>query len=367
MNKFKLTKMKHTINILGAFILLLIFAVSCVDDTIDDFIVEKPESLKELEYLKQYDVLKSYVDRSANPNFKLGAGVTVSEYLKREGYYRFTNENFDMMTAGNAMKYASVVGDDGSMNFGSVFQFVEAAREAGIGIYGHTLVWHAQQNNKYLNSLIEDQEIESDPADANNALHVTTPNANANIWDWQLNYVLANPLSSGVEYTLKLRVKASAVYTVGFWRTDGTATDYGPDFSAGETWGDASITFTPSINATTLQFCFGTFGGDLYFDDMVLTASGSEENLIANGSFDSDLLTGWEKPGWHAYSYLVEPVAAGPNVWWTNKVTNSDVEGDDLSSFFATESGVGPATATVGAAGTGADGVGRAIVVQSGD
>src|SRR5690606_21149247 len=155
--------------------------------------------------------------------------------------------------------------------------------------------------------------------------------------------------------------------TVACWRTDGTDTNYGPDFSAGESWSDATVTFTPSINATTLQFNFGTFAGDLYFDDMVLTASGSEDNLIANGNFDSEILDGWEKPGWHSHTFMVAAVAAGPASWWTNLVTNSDVESEDVSSYFATEIGDGPKPATMGAFGTGADGVGRAIVVQSGD
>ena len=61
------------------------------------------------------------------------------------------------------MKYASVVGDNGAMTFGPVMQFVSAAKEAGIEIYGHTLLWHAQQNKKYLNSLIADREIPVDP------------------------------------------------------------------------------------------------------------------------------------------------------------------------------------------------------------
>ena len=30
-------------------------------------------------------------------------------------------------------------------------------------VYGHTLAWHSQQNNKYLNSLIKDKELEIDP------------------------------------------------------------------------------------------------------------------------------------------------------------------------------------------------------------
>ena len=180
--------MKHTINILGAFILLLMFAVSCADDSIDSILVDKPGTVAELEYLNDYDALKSYIDRDANPNFKLGAGVTVSDYIQKGSYYRWINENFDMVTAGNAMKYGSVVGDNGAMNFGSVVQFVSAAKEAGIEIYGHTLLWHAQQNKKYLALLMADKEIESDDSEQETVLKISTPNANANVWDWQINY-----------------------------------------------------------------------------------------------------------------------------------------------------------------------------------
>ncbi len=45
------------------------------------------------------------------------------------------------------------------MDFETVDKFVTAAQAAGITIYGHTLAWHAQQNNKYLNSLIKDKRI----------------------------------------------------------------------------------------------------------------------------------------------------------------------------------------------------------------
>src|SRR5690554_1459989 len=155
--------MKHIVYRIGAFILLLTFAASCVDDSIDDFLVEKPESIAGMEYLNQYDALKSYVDRNANPDFKLGAGVTVSEYLDQGHMYRLINSNFDIMTAGNAMKYSSVVGDDGAMNFSTVSGFVASAKAAGVQIYGHTLVWHAQQNKVYLESLLKDQEVETDP------------------------------------------------------------------------------------------------------------------------------------------------------------------------------------------------------------
>ena len=351
--------------LLGA--LSVLFMASCVEDSLLDYRVDKPESLAQLEYLNEYDVLKSYVDRNASPDFKLGAGVSLNAFNEKGLVYSHISSNFDEVTAGYAMKHGAIVQNNGTMDFSGVEKFMAATEEAGITIYGHTLAWHANQNAEYLNSIIADREIEIDPDDANNALHANTPNANTNIWDWQLEYTLPTPLTQGVEYTLKMRAKASSAFTVGFWRTDGSSTNYGPDIAFGESWGDASVTFTPTMDATRLQFCFGTFGGDLYFDDMVLTASGSEENLIENGAFDDEDLSGWGKPGWHAYTFGIEPVAAGPATWWTNLVANSDVEGDDVSSFFATEITVGPDPATIGAAGTGADGVGRAIVVKSGD
>ena len=155
-------KLYKNIIILG---LPLLTTTSCVDDVMQKYEVEKPESIAQYEYLNSYDVLKSYVDRSKYPNLKLGIAIAAADYVKKEGVFELVNSNFEEMTAGNAMKYASCVNDEGVMNFTTVMNFVEAAREAGTTIYGHTLAWHAQQNNKYLNSLIADKEIEVDPED----------------------------------------------------------------------------------------------------------------------------------------------------------------------------------------------------------
>lgn len=341
--------------------------VSCVDNFDSNFNVDKPADLEKYEYLNEYDVLKSYVDRKANPNFKLGSGITVSDFLKREMVYSLACSNFDELTAGNAMKYGSIVKDDGSMDFSQVLKFVDAAKGAGLSIYGHTILWHSQQNNKYLNKLIADKEIEVDPNDANNCLHINTTEAKANTWDWQIYYEPANPLTVGVTYTLSMRIKASAAATVDFWPTDGSNVLYGLSLAASKEWSNVTLQFTPSHAFNKLQFCFGKFGGDLYFDDITLTAANSTDNVISNGTFDSKDLSNWGKPSWHSYSFNIEALAAGPSTWWKNLVSNSNCEDDDVSSFYATEVSNGPKAATFSAAGTGAGGTGRAIVVQSGD
>lgn len=151
--------MKNSINKYIGLALLLV-SVSCADDKFAEFKTEKPESLIQYEYLNVYDALKTYVDRSVNPNFKLGAGVGVNDFLQGEMVRSVAVANFDELTAGNAMKYSSCVSDKGVMDFSTVTKFVDAAKAAGLTIYGHTLAWHSQQNNKYLNSLIADKEME---------------------------------------------------------------------------------------------------------------------------------------------------------------------------------------------------------------
>lgn len=140
--------------------LLPMFA-SCTDylDT-DTYIVEKPASIAEYEYLNDYKPLKEYVNRSAHSGFTLGTGVGVDDYLKQGSVYLLTNSNFDMMTAGNAMKYASCIDDKGNMNFDKVQSFIDAAQAANMQIYGHTLCWHSQQNTTWLNSLVADKVVE---------------------------------------------------------------------------------------------------------------------------------------------------------------------------------------------------------------
>ena len=155
--------MKHTNKILGTMLFAAAVSTSCVDDDKLGFAFEKPASIEGMEYLADYDALKAYVDRSANPNFKLGVALAADDYNAGGVVTRLANSNFDEMTAGNAMKYASCVADNGAMDFGKVSTFVNNAKENGITIYGHTLAWHSQQNNKSLNGIIAPKEIPIDP------------------------------------------------------------------------------------------------------------------------------------------------------------------------------------------------------------
>ena len=90
-------------------------------------------------YLDEYQALKNYIDYSKYPNFKLGIGTTVNDYLNNSVIREMTNQNFTETVAGNAMKMSSCVDGNGNMKFETVKQYVKTATEAGLNVYGHTL------------------------------------------------------------------------------------------------------------------------------------------------------------------------------------------------------------------------------------
>lgn len=280
--------------------------VGCADDidTTSGFEVEKPETLAQYEYLNSYGTLKSYLESAskASPDFKLGVALAADDYAKKGAVYMLANTNFMEMTAGNAMKYASIVGDDGSMNFGTVEQFIDNAKAANMSIYGHTLCWHEQQNLKWLNSLIADKEIPVDP-DApgqevtveRRCIEVCSDDMVDAAWDTQFWIMTDATFAEGDKWELSMNVRATYEASIG------TQTHKG----AGEYlhWaGCGTVKFTPQW---TEYKASGTMDGSMagghsfafilndfaaanayYFDDISLKINGVE--MIKNSSCDDD-------------------------------------------------------------------------------
>lgn len=263
--------------------------------------VQKPEEMVQLEYLNQYDVLKNYVNRGENPNFKLGVAIAASDFLKKELVYGLAVSNFDEMTAGNAMKYASIVKDDGSADFSQVTSFVQTAKEAGMTVYGHTLCWHSQQNKTYLEKLIAPTVIPGEGGDGGRCLVLKNASALANNYDAQTWYQFDAPLANGQKYKLKFMAKASSDFAPEIYlqSSRGGEQQYpGSVSTIGTTWQKITFEFTPSdALVDKVAFNFGFLAGEIYIDNITLTADGSNENLIANSDFEDGTITGWT--GWN--------------------------------------------------------------------
>ena len=137
---------------------------SCADnDMIGGLTVEKPAELAGYEYLNNYEPLKNNIVRKSGSQFKLGVGTDATQYVNQGLEYSMVNSNFEETEPGNEMKMGSCVNEKGDMDFGTVSSYVNAATDAGLSVYGHTLAWHSQQPVKWLNKLLKDKEIDVDP------------------------------------------------------------------------------------------------------------------------------------------------------------------------------------------------------------
>ena len=316
------------VSALGAMLL-----ASCVDHFDQNFETVRPDKEAQYGYLEQYDALKEYIkDR---PNFHLGIGTAVDEYNKKELVYALTNSNFNETVAGNAMKMASCVADDGSMDFEKVKEYVKNATDAGLSVYGHTLAWHAQQPNKYLKRLIADKELP--PAGDNPGLIITSGDPKANTWDYEIYYDLDEPLKAGKTYVISLNVRGTNPGTIDFWpgKKDGSATQYGAgSFTVAESAVDNKVTFTPNADIDRMRFCFGKVGGTLYFDNFVLKEKGSDHNLAVNSTFDEDDISHWTQVPWVLISYKIGNVAGAAAIDIENEV-HKQTYTDGPFPFFA--------------------------------
>lgn len=253
-------------------------------------------------YLDEYRALKEYIDNSKYPNFKLGAGTTVMDYLNNSTFRNLINKNFSETVAGNAMKMGSCVDGNGNMNFNTVKQYVQAATEAGINVYGHTLAWHSQQATGWLRKLIADKPDTSGEEqytvvaskdfrtnksvgwtsdktaygfstnfDATNGLNIHCTKVNTNAWDVQVQVMNDIMLTAGKTYKMTLTVKGSKEGQInghlGDWNSNNDndpATGYSFSLSFNTEWQDVAIDVKPTIDGNFVLLQIPDFIGDVY-------------------------------------------------------------------------------------------------------
>lgn len=337
-NNLIIMKLKN-IN-LGLGLMALLALSSCADDKFSEYRTDMTKNLKEYQYLNNYEPLKKYVEDmkaagKCNPDFKLGIALEAAEFNKQGLVYCLAGSNFNETVAGNAMKMASCVADDGRMNFDNVSEYVKNATDAGLSVYGHTLAWHEQQPNKYLKRLIADKELP--PAENNPGLIITSGDPKANTWDYEIYYDLDEPLKAGTTYEISLNVRGTNPGTIDFWpgKKDGSDTQYGAgSFTVAESAIDNSFSFTPNADIDRMRFCFGKIGGTLYFDNFVLKEKGSDHNLVVNSTFDENDISHWTKVSWVEVNYKIGNVAGAGAIDIENEV-HKQTYTDGPFPFFA--------------------------------
>jgi GH35 family endo-1,4-beta-xylanase len=250
-------------------------------------------------YLDEYKALKDYIDYTKYPNFKLGAGTTVNDYLNQTLVKDMINKNFTETVAGNAMKMASCVDGNGNMNFETVKRYVNAATQAGLNVYGHTLAWHSQQPKGWLLRLLADKPDTSSNQEvltviaskdftsnqsvgwtsdkdkygytltfnATNGLNIHTTKKCDNSWDVQFLAMTDIPTTTGKTYKMTMTVKGSKAGTLHSKLGDWSNGDY-PDIAFTTEWKTVEVSYKAAVESSFFMLQCGDFVGDIYIKNI---------------------------------------------------------------------------------------------------
>ena len=279
------------------YLLMLVASLSTLAMAQEKFELGKPNN-DNYRYLDEYLALKEYIDYSKYPNFKLGAGTTVNDYLNNSLVKNMINKNFTETVAGNAMKMASCVDNNGNMNFNTVKNYVNAATKAGLNIYGHTLAWHSQQPNGWLRKLIADKPApeltdgdvdivklvaskdfrttqnvgwKSEEStygyklnfDATNGLNIHTTKKCTNSYDVQFLAMTDIPTTKNKTYKMTMTVRGSEEGKLHSKLGDWNNGQY-PDVPFTTEWQDVVVNYKAVVENSFYMLQCGDFVGDIY-------------------------------------------------------------------------------------------------------
>lgn len=301
-----------------------------------------------VEKISRYEPLKNYSD------FILGNGIGVDLYLNDPVYRQIVNENFDEVTPGYEMKHGAMVNSVGEINFSAMDAFIAQTKQAGLSVYGHTLVWHSNQNAGYLNGIIAPTVIPG--SSGTNLLDLTTIK-NGSFTGWARNnpgkgittvpnlgltstspaIQLASSASSSAAYSLQLTspnvpIVSGHNYEISFYiKSDvagkgrisfnnavtnqypwkdwyNTGGSWTEAFATTSSWQQVKIKLAPGdfvLGSTGFQFNIdlGYLPNVTYLIDanniavVDLDAVPTVVNLVSNGNFESGTLDPWSGYG----------------------------------------------------------------------
>ncbi len=260
------------------------------------------------EQIANYDYIKVYAAQYT-PNMTIGIGLGADEYISDAAYRTVCDDNFQVYVTGNAMKHSSVVGNSGSLNYTTIDNWLDLV-PANVDVYGHNFLWHTQQNQTYLKSLIAPvMVVESDGGGIANVLSgdahdfnggtsggwgswggdsygvedgvgvdgtpcmVLYKSTDGNAWDAQFAYTFSDPLVLGETYVIKFEARSDTPSGQLQFQYQNSST-YGSQggyntFSVGTDWVTCEYEFEMAYDdADRIILNFGAVAGTYYVDNI---------------------------------------------------------------------------------------------------
>ena len=370
-------------------ILIPVLAATMVATSCDDEIMEwgTPEGhyavsaedipLAVQEVLANYDDITNYANTYI-PQMIIGIGMGADLYVDNEnGEQDLADANFTMFTCGNAMKHDAIVGNSGSMTFTTVDDLCEAI-SGKMDLYGHNFIWHTQQNQTYLKSLIaptlvvetdgdianvlsdenstfdggttgdwsswgnsSTKTVEEEGEDGSYCLVLVNP-SDASSWSAQCAYTFDYYLDTETTYVLRFDCKASSssctLQNCYQNSTTYSSQGYSSTYSLTTEWQTFEWEFTPAYDdVDRILFNFGAVAGTYYIDNIEFGEKVEDpmENVISGDSYDFEGGTAGNWSSWGSNKESAEVVeGAGYNDSYGMVLTNAG-DGNSWEAQFA--------------------------------
>lgn len=129
---------------------------SCTEFETRGFFVDKPQHIIDQETLDAYRELKSYVDDTGQPHFRLSAELSAADLLSNSVLYRLTQQHFHQISLTNDLRHVDALQDDGSISVSDFSTAMETQASTELSTHVGHLVWHENQGADYLQNLIAD-------------------------------------------------------------------------------------------------------------------------------------------------------------------------------------------------------------------
>ncbi len=263
------------------------------------------------EEIDHYDYIKNYMAQNM-PETPIGVGLTANYYIDADGehpdYAGLCDAHFQQFVTGNAMKMDAMVNSDGTLNTATLDAFT-AKVPSDKQIYGHNFIWHTQQQQTYLLSLIAPKMIvetdgdiitmlqngdfetgKLDPwngwggestrevvagegVDGSYAAKLYNPAAGSDYYSAQFIYSLTKPLENGKTYVLRFQIRAEAPGGSIQFAWQNLSHDNGELYYTFENIGTDWVTFEQEFTCTKddaqeLCFNFGKVANTYYIDNI---------------------------------------------------------------------------------------------------
>src|SRR4030095_3971662 len=229
-------------------------------------------------------------------SYPVGVAINYDLMKGNASYSSLVKKEFDRVTFEYQMKHGANVRNDGSYDFSRADELVSLVQAGGLDVYGHTLVWHQNNNGTYLRSLTNttgpnlllNGGFESDytnwftqvsstaptagsinisTADVHGGtkaarITVTTPGPNA----YSIQIVSDNfSVTAGTTYTLKYWAKAAVAGQALRAVAQGASYYEQLNQTLSATWVEYSFPFTPTETSVSIKFHFPN-AGDFFVD-----------------------------------------------------------------------------------------------------